>query len=135
MVHQVLTNEKYIGNNVYNRISFKLKKKRVRNATAMWVRRDNVLERSRRYSDDELLTKLRALLTKHGSLSAELIDGDETMPSSSAYQSRFGSLIKAYQRVGSNSICSNRSNSLASTRPSRVLVETKFRIRQSFSWP
>ena len=27
-VHQVLTNEKYIGNNVYNRRSFKLKKKR-----------------------------------------------------------------------------------------------------------
>jgi len=30
-VHEVLTNEKYVGNNVYNRISFKLKKKRVRN--------------------------------------------------------------------------------------------------------
>ena len=28
-VHEVLTNEKYIGNNVYNRISFKLKKLRV----------------------------------------------------------------------------------------------------------
>ena len=30
-VHQVLTSEKYVGNNVYNHISFKLKKKRVRN--------------------------------------------------------------------------------------------------------
>jgi DNA invertase Pin-like site-specific DNA recombinase len=30
-VHQVLTNEKYIGNNVYNRASFKLKTKRVVN--------------------------------------------------------------------------------------------------------
>src|SRR6185312_3349812 len=30
-VHQVLTNEKYIGNNVYNRVSFKLKKARVVN--------------------------------------------------------------------------------------------------------
>ena len=30
-MHQVLTNEKYIGNNVYNRVSFKLKKKRVIN--------------------------------------------------------------------------------------------------------
>lgn len=28
-VHQILTNEKYIGNNVYNRISYKLKAKRV----------------------------------------------------------------------------------------------------------
>lgn len=117
MVHQVLTNEKYIGNNVYNRISFKLKKKRVRNAPQMWVRRDGafppivdpavfytargiILERSRRYSDEELMTKLRDLLAKHGSLSADLIDADEMMPSSSAYQNRFGSLVKAYQRVG-----------------------------------
>ncbi len=30
-VHQVLTNEKYIGNNVYNKVSFKLKHKRVVN--------------------------------------------------------------------------------------------------------
>ena len=30
-VHQVLTNEKYVGNNLYNRTSFKLQKKRVAN--------------------------------------------------------------------------------------------------------
>ncbi|AAZ96300.1 hypothetical protein Tbd_0347 [Thiobacillus denitrificans ATCC 25259] len=35
-VHEVLTNEKYIGNNVYNRISFKLKKLRVVNTPDMW---------------------------------------------------------------------------------------------------
>jgi hypothetical protein len=29
IVHQILSNEKYIGNNVYNRVSFKLKQKRV----------------------------------------------------------------------------------------------------------
>ena len=37
-VHEVLTNEKYIGNNVYNQRSFKLKKKRVANPPDMWVR-------------------------------------------------------------------------------------------------
>lgn len=37
-VHQVLTNEKYIGNNVFNRTSFKLKKRHVHNAPDMWVR-------------------------------------------------------------------------------------------------
>jgi DNA invertase Pin-like site-specific DNA recombinase len=37
-VHQVLTNEKYIGNNVYNKVSFKLKQKRVVNAREMWIR-------------------------------------------------------------------------------------------------
>jgi len=37
---RLLTNEKYIGNNVYNRVSFKLKKKRVTNPPEMWIRRD-----------------------------------------------------------------------------------------------
>ena len=36
MVHQILSNEKYIGNNVYNRVSFKLKKKRVVNPPDIW---------------------------------------------------------------------------------------------------
>ena len=43
-VHQVLTNEKYVGNNVYNRTSFKLKKKHVRNPPDMWVRADGAFE-------------------------------------------------------------------------------------------
>ena len=43
-VREVLTNEKYIGNNVYNRRSFKLKKNRVVNAPDMWVRRDGIFD-------------------------------------------------------------------------------------------
>lgn len=39
-VHEVLTNEKYIGNNVYNRISFKLKRERVVDPPEKLVRRD-----------------------------------------------------------------------------------------------
>ena len=41
-VRQVLTNEKYIGNNVYNRTSFKLKKTHVKNSPDMWVRAEAV---------------------------------------------------------------------------------------------
>ena len=91
IVHQVLTNEKYIGNNVYNRISFKLKRKRVRNPPEMWVRRDAafeaivdasdftaaqnlILERHKHVSDDELLQRLRDLASHHGRLSGLLID-------------------------------------------------------------
>jgi len=43
-VHQVLINEKYIGNNVWNRRSFKLKKKRVRNSPDMRVRAERAFE-------------------------------------------------------------------------------------------
>ena len=40
-VHQVLINEKYIGNNVTNRGSFKLKRKRVRNSPK-WIRSEGI---------------------------------------------------------------------------------------------
>ncbi len=43
-VRQVLSNEKYIGNNIYNRISFKLKRHRVVNQPEMWIRKDGAFE-------------------------------------------------------------------------------------------
>ncbi|XHO06622.1 hypothetical protein ACEQUB_03546 [Ralstonia syzygii] len=42
-VREVLTNEKYIGNNIYNRVSYKLKRARVVNAPDMWIRKDSGL--------------------------------------------------------------------------------------------
>jgi DNA invertase Pin-like site-specific DNA recombinase len=116
-VHQVLTNEKYIGNNVYNRRSFKLKKTRVENSPEMWIRADNafeavvdpqifftaqgmIRERNRRFSDQEMIERLKRLFDHHGYLSGIIIDESENMPSSGSYQSRFGSLIRAYELVG-----------------------------------
>jgi DNA invertase Pin-like site-specific DNA recombinase len=116
-VHQVLINEKYIGNNVFNRVSYKLKDHRVRNPPEQWVRADGVfdpivsqdnflrareiiLTRSKRLSDDELLAKLQTLLVECGALSGLVIDERSDMPSSSAYRSRFGSLLRAYRLVG-----------------------------------
>jgi DNA invertase Pin-like site-specific DNA recombinase len=43
-VHQVLINEKYVGNNVWNRASFKLKRKHVINSPEMWVRSDGAFD-------------------------------------------------------------------------------------------
>ena len=43
-IHQILINEKYIGNNVFNRTSFKLKIKRVKNDPKLWIRADGVFE-------------------------------------------------------------------------------------------
>ena len=116
-VHQILINEKYVGNNVWNRHSFKLKKKRVQNRPDMWIRADGVFEalvdqpqfdaaqtiireRSHRLSDGEMLEPLRHLFGERGYLSGMIIDEAEHLPSSSAYQSRFGSLLRAYQLVG-----------------------------------
>ena len=43
-VHEVLTNEKYIGNNVFNRTSFKLKKIHVVNTQDMWIKKEGAFE-------------------------------------------------------------------------------------------
>ncbi|KFE33368.1 recombinase [Thioclava atlantica] len=43
-VHQILINEKYVGDNVWNRRSFKLKKKRVANEPEMWIRAQDVFQ-------------------------------------------------------------------------------------------
>lgn len=116
-VHQVLTNEKYIGNNVYHRTSFKLKRKHVANPEDKWIRGDGkfdaivepsvfhtaqgiILARSRKLSNDEMLDKLRGILNTHGRICGILIDETESLPSTSAYRSRFGSLVSAYRLIG-----------------------------------
>ena len=118
-LHQILINEKYIGNNIWNRTSFKLKKKHVRNGPETWLRSDGafeaiversvfeaaqaiIQERSRRFSDDELLEVLSRLLREAGYLSGLIIDESDTGPSSAVYRSRFGSLLRAYQLIGFN---------------------------------
>ncbi|MEH6461720.1 recombinase family protein [Chitinimonas sp. JJ19] len=116
-VHQVLINEKYIGNNVWNRTSFKLKQQYVQNPKEAWIRADGVfapivergvfeqaqqiiLARSVRLSDEEMLVALRGLLQERGSLSGMIIDESEQCPSSSAYTSRFGSILRCYALIG-----------------------------------
>ncbi|MGB3432797.1 recombinase family protein [Achromobacter sp.] len=116
-VRQVLSNEKYIGNNVYNRVSFKLRKIRVSNEPDMWIRKNRAFEpivpselfytaqgilraRAHRYSNEELLEKLSRLYQRWGYLSGLIIDETDGMPSSAAYAHRFGSLLRAYKAVG-----------------------------------
>jgi DNA invertase Pin-like site-specific DNA recombinase len=117
VIRQLLTNEKYIGNNLWNRNSFKLKKRHVRNDPGDWVRAAGVFEaivdaglfaaagaiiasRVRRFSDEEMLNGLRDALQTHGFLSGIVINEAPGLPSSGAYQSRFGSLLRAYKLVG-----------------------------------
>jgi DNA invertase Pin-like site-specific DNA recombinase len=116
-VHEVLTNEKYIGNNIYNRSSFKLKKLRVQNTPDMWIKKEGAFEaivppevfytaqgivraRAYRYTNEELIERLRTLFQNRGFLSGLIIDETEGMPSTSIYAHRFGSLIRAYHMVG-----------------------------------
>ena len=116
-VRQVLTNEKYIGTNVYNRRSFKLKKVRVKNPPSMWIKKEAAFEgivpaeayftaqqiliaRAGKYTDEDLLDRLRQLYLDTGSLSGLIIDKAPNLPTAATYAHRFGSLLKAYSLVG-----------------------------------
>jgi DNA invertase Pin-like site-specific DNA recombinase len=118
-VHQILTNPKYQGENVYNRVSFKLKQHRVRNPPSIWVRHEHAFtpiietrtfaqaqeiinSRHEHLTDDELLDRLRALLQARGTLSTIIIDETPDMPSASTYRARFHSLVRAYTLIGYN---------------------------------
>lgn len=116
-IRQILTNEKYIGNNVFNRTSFKLKQQRVRNKPEIWVRAEAVFqeivprdlfekaqtvfhERSQHLSDDELLQLLKNVVESKGIISGFIIDEIKELPSSSVYRRRFGSLLRVYELIG-----------------------------------
>lgn len=116
-VHQVLINEKYVGDNVWARTSFKLKNRHVANAEGEWIRAEGVFAplvdrasftrareiidaRSDRLSDTKMLELLASILEGHGMLSGLIIDEAEDAPSSSAYRTRFGGLLRAYELVG-----------------------------------
>ncbi|MBX4954737.1 recombinase family protein [Rhizobium lentis] len=116
-VHQVLINDKYVGNNVWGRTSFKLKQSHVKNPEAEWIRADGVFTgivpielfqqasaiiaaRAERLPDEVMLQKLVKVLEAQGYLSGLVIDEAEDCPSSSSYSHRFGSLLRAYALVG-----------------------------------
>jgi len=117
IVHELLTNEKYIGNNLYNRTSTKLQHSRVVNKPAEWVRCNNAYRpvidaeifakaqeiinlRDHCYTDEELLQLLRHLLQQHGMLSGLIINEAADMPSTAIYAHRFQSLRRAYELIG-----------------------------------
>ncbi|WP_311268586.1 recombinase family protein [Sphingobium sp. WCS2017Hpa-17] len=116
-VHQLLINEKYIGNNVWGRTSFKLKSTHVQNAPEDWIRADGaftrivpielfegarkiIASRADRLTDKRMLELLSDILSSHGYLSGLIIDEVDGCPSSSSFRHRFGSLLRAYTLVG-----------------------------------
>ena len=116
-IHQILTNEKYIGNNIYNKTSSKLKSRLVKNPKHEWVRCDKAYKpiiskkkynkaqeiiqlRSIHLTNEDLLEKLKEKLESNGKLSGFIIDEDDTGPSSSVYRTRFGGLLRAYTLIG-----------------------------------
>jgi DNA invertase Pin-like site-specific DNA recombinase len=116
-VHEVLINPKYIGTNLYNRSSFKLKARHIRNPPEMWIQRERAFKpivsteefttvqgllhaRNHIWTNDEMLDGLRTLLHTLGRLSSRLIDKAASIPRCQTYARRFGGLTRAYALVG-----------------------------------
>ena len=116
-VCEVLTNEKYIGNNLFNRTSGKMKSKARPNPENAWVRKEQAFEpivdrssfsavqeiykeRNKKFTNDELLQRLHDLYVQRGRLSALIIDEADTLPPSSLFRTRFGGLLRAYRMIG-----------------------------------
>lgn len=116
-VCEVLTNEKYVGNNLFNRTSGKMKSKAKPNPENEWVRRERAFEpivdverfytvqgiyreRNKKITDEELLQGLRDLYARQGRLSALIIDEADFLPPSNLFRTRFGGLLRAYRMIG-----------------------------------
>lgn len=116
-VRDLLSNEKYIGNAVYNRTSKKLDTKWRRNPKAEWVKcvgaykaivsqerfdqsRKRLDELSRPITNNDMLDLLTALWCKHGYLNSLLVDNSASTPCPASYASHFGSMDKAFRLIG-----------------------------------
>lgn len=116
-VRQVLTNERYVGIQVFGKTRSILGKSPRRRRSADWLRipielppivspylfdlaQRNIRRRMRLMTRSEMLTGLAGLLAKHGRLSATLINATEDLPHSATYANVFGGLTEAYNQVG-----------------------------------
>jgi DNA invertase Pin-like site-specific DNA recombinase len=118
-ISNILKNEVYLGNIIYNRRSQKLGERQVLNPRGMWIRYDGAfrpiispklfakaqkaivdLESGRIRSDKQLLDDLRALLRKKGHLSMKIMQSAKELSHWTVYARRFGSVTNAYKRIG-----------------------------------
>lgn len=107
IIRCMLKNEKYIGNLIFNKASFKLKNKAISNPPESWVRCDNAFpaivpielydaaqrerrRRNGRYSTEELIAILRRIYREKGRISSNLINQDADAPTATLFWCRFG---------------------------------------------
>lgn len=116
VVKRVLISEKYVGDSVWGRSSFKLQTARRQNSRETWARFDGAFEgivsrstferaqkvrtaRAAKITNDQVVARLRTIYRKHGVITARLIKKDRFLGVASV-RKRFGSLIPAYALAG-----------------------------------
>lgn len=116
-VRGILSNEKYIGNAVYNRTSKKLNARWHRNPEHEWIRcvgafepvvskdkfdraRQRLFELARPLTETDLLDRLSALWCSRGHLNSLLVEKSRFTPCPDVYGRVFGSMANAFKRIG-----------------------------------
>lgn len=119
-VRGILTNQKYKGTCLYNRMNSRLSSRAKANAETEWIVVPNAFEaiidpatfeaaqqvlRNKPFnlSDDQVLEGLRSILGAKGRLSTKLFLGAPNTLSKEGYRRRFGSLGRAYDLAGYDS--------------------------------
>jgi len=117
IIRFMLKNEKYIGNLVFNKSSFKLHKEYVRNVPENWVICNNafpavvpeelfraaIKERARRffrYTREQLIDILQRIYAKHGQITHRLIENDCAAPNVGRIKYHFGTIRAALAAAG-----------------------------------
>lgn len=117
-IERMLKNPKYTGCNAWGRTSQKLRRACRMVSPENWITKpdafDPIIPRdtfdrvqallkertSRKWTDRELLTRLKKLLAKKGKLSQAIIDGAPRLPSSATFYAHFGPLRRLYRLIG-----------------------------------
>ena len=115
-VERILKNWNYTGSNVWNRTSRALGRSCIRRPPESWIAKPDafapIIDRrifdrvqrlrkdSNRWSDKELLEKLKRLLVRKGEVSVKLIETTPGMASSTTYYQHFGNLRHLYSLIG-----------------------------------
>lgn len=116
-IRKLLTNEKYAGHNVFNRVSRKLSGPIIPNPPDLWIRSENAFtaivdpslvasairldqEHCDGISNDEMIRLLRNLYKKAGHLTCGMITRTSGMPHANLYRKRFGTIEAAFAQVG-----------------------------------
>lgn len=128
-VNGILTNELYAGTMVYNKTTQRLKSPSRSNPHEEWVRTTNafpaIIERNvfdnaqavlakareahaKRYSETDMVERLRAVYERYGIVQGSLIAHEPGMVSATTYAQRFGGMAGAYQQLFGPVIASRR---------------------------
>ncbi|WNC95043.1 recombinase family protein [Paraburkholderia sp. FT54] len=137
-ITDILSNEKYVGTNIYARTSRKLDAGWHKKPSSEWTRAEDAFPalvdratfdaaksvrtgRTQNLSDDEILKRLGEFVKLAEVVTAKAIDATQTMPAGKTYSRRFGSIGNAYARVGYEPDC--RGVGLEVSRTSRIALQ------------